>query len=70
MAQLHRKTKNERLIIEDLKLLGAGQNLKDTSKKTTPRFSVEFERENGTKMVFRLCKEEVSFLRKQINKNK
>lgn len=68
MAELYKITKNNKEIFEDIELLGVGQNLKDTSVPTTLRLRVEFKRQNGTKISFILYKEEVEYLKQQINK--
>ncbi len=68
MAELYKITKNSKEIFEDLKLIGVAQNLKDTSVPTTPKIRVEFESKNGTKISFILYKEEVEYLKQQINR--
>ena len=68
MAELHKITKNNKRIIEDLDLLGIGQNLKDTSKPTTLQLRIEFKRKDGTKISFMLHKDEVEFIKKEVNK--
>lgn len=68
MAQIIKTTKSQKKIIEDVQLCGVGQNLADTSKVTTRKLSVYFKKENGTDLCFSLLKEEVTFIKNQINK--
>ena len=70
MAQLQRITKNNKMLIDDLEFIGIGTNLTDISTYSTPQIRVEFKRENGTKISFKLYKNEVKFLIKEIDKYK
>ncbi len=68
MAQLSKTTKSNKLLIEDLDFLGVGQNLNDTSKKTSRQLNVKFLTKKGTELSFKLYNSEVTFIKNEILK--